>query len=229
MTTTIKQIYTELSNKDLLPTDHIKYLESLKKQGFEPKTIYDIGSCVLHWTRHAKRIWPNAEIILFDANPHCTFLYEGYKYYNGILSNISNKQIKFYLNEFSPGGASYYREIGSLYSAELYPKNRYYNVPSMRLDDVVSKYQFPKPELIKMDVQGAEKDILEGGFETMKNTKHLIMELPKKNIRYNENAPTAEETIKLANDLGWTCTAPLFSDNGTYDGDYGFSRNVNDC
>jgi FkbM family methyltransferase len=202
----------------------VKYLESLKQTGFEPKVIYDIGSCVLHWTNHAKRIWPNAEIILFDANPHCTFLYSDYKYYSGILSNVSNTTTKFYLNEFSPGGASYYREIGAAVSSQLYPKNRYYNIVSMTLDDVAEKYNFPKPDLVKMDVQGAERDILQGGIKTMVNTKYLIMELPKQNIQYNENAPTAEQTVELASELGWICSAPLFSDNGIFDGDYGFTR-----
>ncbi|XWV25861.1 methyltransferase FkbM family protein [Tupanvirus soda lake] len=224
MLNSIEQYYLELSEKDLLPQNHIKYLEKLKRDGFEPNVIYDIGSCVLHWTRHAKRIWPNAQIILFDANPYCKFLYDGYQFYSGILSNISGINKKFYLNEFSPGGASYYREIGSPYSNQLYPENRYYMIKSMTLDDVATKYNLPPPDLVKMDVQGSEKDILEGGKNIMNNTKHLIMEIPKPGIMYNQNSPSREETFKLADILGWECTAPLFSDNGNFDGDYGFTR-----
>ncbi|AGF85098.1 hypothetical protein QJ854_gp684 [Moumouvirus goulette] len=225
MSNIIEKFYLDIYNKDLLPINHIKYLESLKEKGFEPKVIYDIGSCVLHWTRHAKRIWPEAEIILFDANPHCKFLYGNYKHYSGLLSNQSNVYKKFFLNEFSPGGASYYREIGSHNSEELYPENRYYNYLSMKLDDVVEQFNFPKPDFVKMDVQGAERDILEGGINIMENTKHLIMELPKTGVKYNENAPSLEETLDLVKRLGWICEAPLFSDNGAFDGDYGFVKN----
>lgn len=224
MSNLLEKFYLDIYQKDLLPKNHINYLESLKKRGFEPKVIYDIGSCVLHWTRHAERIWPDAKIILFDANPHCKFLYQKYQYYNGLLSNISGVNMKFYMNEFSPGGASYYREIGSENSKTLYPENRYYNYLAMTLDDVVEKYNYPKPDFVKMDVQGAEHDILQGGIKTMKSTQHLIMELPKSGIIYNENAPNLEKTIKLAEDYGWICEAPLFSDNGYFDGDYGFIR-----
>ena len=57
----------------MLPKDHVAYLETLKSQGFEPKVIYDIGASTLHWTTHAKRIWPTADIILFEANPFVNF------------------------------------------------------------------------------------------------------------------------------------------------------------
>ncbi|BCS83407.1 methyltransferase fkbm family protein [Cotonvirus japonicus] len=220
----IEKFYYDIYLQDLLPKDHINYLEKLKKNGFEPKVIYDIGSCVLHWTRHAERLWPNAEIIVFDANPHCKFLYTDYKNYIGVLSNTSGITKKFYMNEFSPGGSSYYREIGSTNSQQLYPENRFYNYKTQTLDDIVKLYDFPKPDLVKMDVQGAERDILEGGTITLKNTHHLIMELPKSGIKYNDGAPNLESTIEFATELGWTCVAPLFSDNGYFDGDYGFER-----
>ena len=220
----IQSHYQKLSEIDNIPPNHIKYLESLKKNGFEPKVIYDIGSCVLHWTKHAKRLWPDAEIVLFDANPHCTFLYTGYKYYSGILSNISDVTMKFYLNEYSPGGASYYMEIGSPYSKILYSPEKYYQIQSMTLDDVVNKYNFPLPDFVKMDVQGAEYDVLQGSTKVLANAKHLILEIPKPWIEYNKGAPNHETTLKFTESLGWKCTAPIFSDNGEYDGDYGFSR-----
>ena len=220
----IHEHYKNLHNKNIMPENHIKHLEKLKEQGFNPKVIYDIGACVLHWTDHAKKIWPEAEIILFEANPHCTFLYKDYKYYSGILSNASNTTKKFYLNEYFPEGSSYYQEIGSEHAAILFPSNKYYEIQSMTLDDVVKKFNFPLPDLVKMDVQGSEYDILLGSKETLKNTKYLIMELPKNGIHYNEDAPDAEKTTALAESLGWKCTDPLFCDNGIYDGDYGFTK-----
>lgn len=224
MSSSLERYYRHLSINESLPIDHTTYLKNLKKNGFEPKTIYDIGSCVLHWTKEAQKIWPDAEIILFDANPFCEFLYDGYKYYIGILSNVSNVDIKFYLNEFSPTGASYYREIGSPEAATLYQSNKYYSIKSITLDDVVEKYKFPLPDLIKMDIQGAEYDVIMGGTKTINHAKHLILELPKAGVQYNENAPDAKTTLSLVGNLGWKCIAPLFSDNGKYDGDYGFIK-----
>lgn len=221
---TYEDLYKKIYLVDCLPKDHIAYLEELKRSGFEPKVIYDIGSCVLHWTRHAARLWPNAQIILFEANPHCEFLYSDYKYHIGVLSNKSKQNVKFYLNDISPGGSSYYKEVGSVLAPILYPESKFLQCTSMTLDDVVAAKEFPLPDLVKMDVQGAEKDILEGGINTLQNTTHLILEIPKPNIIYNQGAPSGKETIEYAEKLGWKCTAPLFCDNGEYDGDYGFSR-----
>lgn len=65
------QIFNNLIDvykKDLLPINHVKFLEFMKKElKFEPKVCYDIGAAVLHWSRHAERIWPETQVILFDA------------------------------------------------------------------------------------------------------------------------------------------------------------------
>lgn len=221
---TLQKHYLNLSKEASLPEEHIDYLRFLKDSGIEPKVIYDIGSCVLHWTKEAEKIWPDAEIILFEANPNCEFLYSAYRYHIGVLSHTSNMNLKFYLNEFSPGGASYYREIGSPISGLLYPSHRYYKYKTSSLDDIVSSKDFPLPDLIKIDVQGAEMDVLLGGRKTFENAKNLILELPKLNVQYNENAPTASQTLELVKKMGWICSNPLFSDNGQYDGDFGFVR-----
>jgi hypothetical protein len=49
--------------------------------------IYDIGSCVLHWTNEIEKLCPDATIILFDAFEEAEFLYEGYNYHIGALSD----------------------------------------------------------------------------------------------------------------------------------------------
>lgn len=217
----IENYYRYLSNNNNFPVDHVKYLYKLKESGFEPKTIYDIGSCVLHWTKIAHDVWPSAEIVLFDANPHCEFLYKDYKYHIGILSNVADHK-KFYLNLGSPGGASYYREVGDRMSEKLYPDSQFVEMASTTLDSVVASKGFPLPDLVKMDIQGAEKDVIEGGKNTLSHARRLIVELP--HVEYNKNAPSKESTIDLITSTGWTLTDPLFCDNGLYDGDYGFSK-----
>ena len=93
--------------------------------GFEPKVIYDIGSCVLQWTNEARQIWPNAKIILFDAFSEAQFLYNNYEHYIGVLSDKDNEVVKFYQNTIHPGGNSYYREVGGDSSHIYFPENNY--------------------------------------------------------------------------------------------------------
>jgi FkbM family methyltransferase len=200
---------------------HLKYLHSLKSAGFEPKVIYDIGACVLHWTKEAKILWPDAKIILFDAFAPAEFMYEGYDYHIGVLSDTDGKEVKFYQNDEQPGGNSYYREIGHARSEEYFPDDGYVMKTTAKLDTIVKQREFPLPDFVKIDVQGAELDVIAGAQSTFAKADQLIVEL--QHSHYNEGAKMVLESIPIIESYGWKCTAPLFCDNGP-DGDYGFSR-----
>jgi len=89
----------------------------------------------------------------------------------------------------------------------------------MTLDTIVKNRGFPLPDLVKIDVQGAEKDIISGGINTLSSAKHLICEMQHTN--YNDGAPTVSETKPYIESLGWECIAPMLCNNGP-DADYGF-------
>ncbi len=214
----------DLGNQRLLPVDHANYLVKLKDSGFEPKIIFDIGACVLHWTNEAQRIWTDAEYIAFEAMDSCEFLYQerGLQYHMGLLSNESGKEVDFYQNDYHPGGNSYYIE-----NEEVNPQApQYFNeshrkkLCTITLDALVHLKQFPPPDLIKMDVQGAELDILKGAQETIKTAKHIILELQV--VEYNKGAPLKDTVIEYMDSIGYDCLG-LFSNNGP-DGDYHFVR-----
>ena len=205
-----------LSKSIFIPSDHVAYLKRLKAEGFEPKVIYDIGSCVLHWTNAAKELWPDATFVLFDAFEEAEFLYKGYDYHIGALSD-EEKEVNFYQNEYHPGGNSYYREIGS--PANYFPKNNAIRKKTFTLDKVVKERGFPLPDFIKIDVQGCEMDILRGGIETVKHATRLIVEL--QHMEYNQGAMQASESVPIIESMGFQCVDPMFA-NGGPDGDYGF-------
>lgn len=206
----------DVFKKDLLPKDHVNFLEKLKSEyNFEPKVCYDIGSAVLHWTRHAERIWPGTQVILFDAFEPAQIFYKTHKYNIGVLSDEDNKQIKFYQNDFYFGGNSYYKE----YNDQVFPESEYINKVSKTLDTLVKEKDFPYPDLIKIDVQGAELDILKGASKILANAKYLIVEL--QDVHYNQGAPLADTTINYLENIGWKLIAKKFSDNGP-DADYCF-------
>jgi hypothetical protein len=72
----IKQFLRELRDPYPFPPAHIEYLNKLKEQGENPKVIYDVGACVLHWTDRVRNIWPSAEVIAFEAADVHEFLYQ---------------------------------------------------------------------------------------------------------------------------------------------------------
>lgn len=197
-----------------IPESHCDYLKQLKNSGFYPRVIYDIGACVLHWTKEAKKVWPDARIILFEANEAVEFLYSGHEYFMGLLGDTDHRTVKYYYNDSFPTGNSYYKENSS-----VFPETTYRMMQIHSLDSVVKEKGFPLPDLIKIDVQGAEMDIIKGGIETIQHAERLIVEMQCR--EYNVGAPSVEITKPYIESLGFTCCDPLFTDHGP-DGDYGF-------
>jgi FkbM family methyltransferase len=216
-----KQMFA-LHERNVIPSAHKRVLNDIKKH-FTPRVIYDIGACVLHWTRLAKSIWPEPECITiaFDAINEVEALYKSKNilYNIGVLSDEDNKLVRFYENKELPGGNSYYKEIGHANADAVFPEDRYTEKNAMTLESVVRQKNFELPDLVKIDVQGCELDILKGGINSINHAKYLIIEL--QHVQYNRGAPLEDVTIKYLNDNGWEIVEARFVDNGP-DADYLF-------
>jgi FkbM family methyltransferase len=224
----ITKRFIELSEMDLLCNEHKNYLWSLKGRGFEPKVIYDIGSSTLHWAKFAREVWPNSKIILFEAMQEVEMLYKlnGFdQYHLGVLSSYNNngKTIDFYQNLYHPGGNSYYREnVQYSSTADLLfaPEGSKVKKIASSLDSVVKMRNFPEPDLIKIDCQGAELDIL-NGMEKVKagiGCRNIIIEA--QNIEYNLGAPNKQEVFEFMDQCGYEMVAKIT--NLQVDNDYHF-------
>lgn len=202
----------ELSRSAQLPSDHSQYLKKLN-----PKVAYDIGASTLQWTQAAKQAWPDVEVVLFDATTELDYLYRtrGFKHHVGVLTDEDGKQVVFYNDPYNPAGNSYYKENSWHYN-ESHAKR----VMGTTLDTIVAINGFPQPDLIKLDVQGAEMDILKGATETLKQCKDIILEAQHQN--YNEGAPMVDDVIKFVEGLGFTLVAQIHT--GEVDADYHFTR-----
>ena len=209
-------LYESLS----MPEAHTEILKKISET-FTPNVIYDIGASTLHWTKAAKNIWPNSEFCAFDAIEEAEKLYQSknIKYNIGVISDQDNKIVKFYENKENPAGNSYYKEIGHPNSVNVYPENSYIEKKAMTLETVVKRNNFLLPDIVKIDVQGAEFDILKGGQTIINNAKYLIIEL--QNVEYNRGAPLENVTIDYLQSNGWEIVEAKFSNNGP-DADYLF-------
>jgi FkbM family methyltransferase len=194
-----------------IPEPHIDYLKTLT---IAPKVIYDIGSCVGSWTKEALAIWPDARVIMFDANENFEDLYKDREYHIGVLSDADYKTVKWFNDIIHPSGNSYYREVSN-------SNENYITKTTRTLDSIVRARNFPLPDLIKIDVQGSEVDILKGAADVLKNARDIIVEL--QHVEYNKGAPLAPKSMKFIESLGYRCVAEKFMNNGP-DADYHFTR-----
>lgn len=215
----------DISNRSLMPERHYEYLVHLKNNlNLYPKVIYDIGASVLHWTNMSKIVWAESKYIAFEAMQESEFLFQEAKidYFIGALSD-QKKTVDFYKNVENPAGNSYFKE-NELYSPNaIHLFNESHRTPMLTytLDEIIEKKQFPYADFIKMDVQGAELDILKGASNALQHCNNLILELQI--VEYNKGAPLRDTVIDYLNTIGFTLVCGPFSDNGP-DGDYHFTR-----
>lgn len=219
--------YRRLHNDVSIPIPHIDYLNIIN---YQPVVVYDIGSAVLHWTKEAKKIWPAAEYFAFEAVREVEDWYKEYgvNYSIGVFSDVDDKEIVFHNNPICLGGNSYYKENEKFSPAakDIYTKEFEEVRKTLTIDTVVKNNNYPLPDFVKIDVQGAELDILKGMKDTLSNVKHLIIEL--QHVEYNIGAKQVNESIPLIESMGFELVPTqtnnkYFSGNGP-DADYHFKR-----
>lgn len=219
------QHYQQHRRQFSLPPEHTAYLEVLRDQGLRPEVILDIGSCCLHWHDQAVRIWPQARIICFDAMKEFDEFYRlsEVEYHLGLLSQDNDVAYSFYQNYEHPAGNSYYRENSQINprASEFYSDLHRTFKFAHSLDTVMQQRGFPAPDMIKMDVQGAELDILRGAVETLKTVKNIIAEV--QSVEYNQGAPLEQQVIEYIESQGFVTVNRRFSGN-QIQGDAHWSR-----
>jgi len=202
----------KVAEQDLLPKQHAEYL---KKMIIQPKVIYDIGACVQHWTRKAKEVWPNATYYLLDATKSVETFLESDTYAITVLSDVDGKLVDFYEDVNNPGGNSYYKETTGAFNDSHKTRRM-----TTKLDTLVRENNWELPELIKLDIQGAEIDALKGAEQTIANCRDIILEA--QHVNYNDGAPKFEEVKTYLESIGFEMIATITRNN--IDGDYHFSR-----
>jgi len=230
----LEQRLRDLGSQQLIPKKHYDYLLHLKNtEGWNPRIIYDIGACVLHWTNMAKFVWADANYYAFDAFDQAEFLYkeQNIPYYIGVLSDKDDKEIDFWQNDFDPGGNGYFKvnkEFVPNIDDILNESHKQKRI-TKTLDTVVKVENFPMPDLIKMDVQGAEMDILKGAHYTLQHCNDLILEL--QTVSYNKGAPMAGDVINYLDSIGFKLMGngafcPNILNGKSVDGDYHFRKKL---
>lgn len=146
---------------------------NLKKNGFNPKRILDIGANACETADIMRKCWPESEMLLIEGNSSCEFFFKE-KNYNYLIKLLGkeNSTVNFYKTKWSPicSGNSIYKEKNSVYDDDMLLIE---TSPIYKLDDVVKDVY----DLIKIDTQGSELDIIEGGINIFSKAKVIICEV----------------------------------------------------
>jgi FkbM family methyltransferase len=182
---------------------HRNALLRLRSLGFAPAVVYDIGAYRGGWTRLAGEVFPPARFVLFEANrDHAAELAaSGCRHVIAALGDKDGGTRAFHVpRQGDVTGASLYVENTAHYAdANLQVRE----VEVVRLDTLVARETLPPPDLIKVDVQGAELEVLAGASETLRTVGALIVEVSF--VDYNKGGPLVAEVIAAVDRLGFKC------------------------
>jgi FkbM family methyltransferase len=176
-------------------------LNLLKYLGFIPRTILDIGAYIGEWSKMAREIWPNSKIFMIEANEDLkknleeAFWADGFEI--ALLGDKKRKKVNYYasISEFNTGNSIFKEQTYFFQNCEIR------KLEMITLDSLVQKKGLKDIDLIKIDTQGSELMIIEGGKETVSKTEFILLET--QNLEYNSNAPDVFEVMKKMKQFGF--------------------------
>jgi len=156
-----------------------------KELDYDIKKAIDVGAHQGGWAKRFKTVYPYAELYLVDGNEkHKEKLSEYGQFIHGYVGQSKEKRT-FYTSakESDESGNSLYQEN----SNTPFRKQEVYTAP---LKDLVPDQKY---DYIKMDIQGAELEVIEGSLSLFYQTKFVQLEVPV--FQNNKDAPNFEQVI----------------------------------
>ena len=166
--------------------------EYVDRTNWNGKVIYDIGAHIgYHTLNFAQRVGEKGRVFSFE--PHFLHL-------NRIKMNLSRNsdlativtlvpvavsnssgRIEFFSTDMVEGGgssASFIQGASTTLPMSSYTNYKPTEVESASLDDLVARGRCLPPDLLKIDVEGAEGLVIDGGLETLRKYKpRIVMEV----------------------------------------------------
>ena len=191
-------------------------LSRLSKDILKLGTVVDVGANCGQFAYAVVKFFPNVSIYSFEPVPDTyerlavnTRFFREIKTFNFGLGSESGK-IDFYQNEHSHASSAL--PISDFQKTELpeTSKTKLITVPIKRLDDVIPTVgALTGPILLKLDVQGYEKNVLLGATSFLKEIDFLLFEASF--VAMYEGEPLFDEMHAFVSDLGFKLVGPVGS------------------
>ncbi|SNS40625.1 MULTISPECIES: FkbM family methyltransferase [unclassified Azospirillum] len=203
-------------------------LEALWYAGYGPRTLLDVGAHMGAFTASFMQVFPHVQPVLVEPNPHCQEALAQLPFErHAVAAAAENGERELFLTSewLQSTGTSLYRENTAFFRDEVVVKHP---VQAVRLDDLFAGRRF---DFVKIDVQGAELEVLQGGQHLIRQADYVLLEVSL--VEYNLGGALAEQIFAAMAELGFRCADALEFHRlqGTFDGnllqiDFLFERGV---
>ena len=193
-----KQKVWEIKNRQNIPSMEWS-LMNIKKLGFYPDFVIDVGAYDGEWTQMIKVIFPSAKVLMIEAQQDkeialkaVTQKSPGTYFHIDLLGAESGKQVTFNVNS----------TVSSVLE-EYKPNNFKKDLRGLQtLDNIIENYsKLGFPDFIKLDVQGYELEVLKGFSENLTHVQFVLCEVSL--IEINKGCPLISDVIRFMDDIGF--------------------------
>jgi FkbM family methyltransferase len=164
----------------------------------------DIGANLGQFHAEMQSIYPGIPAVMIEPNPFSSAKLNKILNRNPndnfklIKCGVSNKdgtlELMTLKSKTKSKGASFYQPIDYTDPDNILRVE----VPVNRLDTLFPTERF---DMVKIDVQGSERDVIEGGQKLLPRCKYVLIEVSI--IEWNKGAAPADELVKMMEDLGF--------------------------
>lgn len=172
---------------------------SLRRRGFLPGGIIDIGAFVGSWAKEIAQVFPATPVLMVEpqANKRRALDLVASRLLGSVetvlLGDVEGREVDFYEMET---GSSIYPENSDAKRAKT-------TLKMTTLDTILRAHpELRQPLFIKIDAQGAEIDILNGASRALSRAELVQLEVAL--MPYNKGAPTAYDVFDFMRQRGFS-------------------------
>lgn len=185
----------------------------LYKLGIHPCTVIDVGANIGQFTIAAVNIFNGTKIHAFEPLPDCaeklrklTSNFPDIVIHNLAIGNRKGNS-DFYVNAYSQASSLMRLDKRNCEQFKKLMEIKTIRIEVDTLDAIFKNKLMEKPVLLKIDVQGGEKFVLDGGRETLKQVDHVLLEMSFTKMYVGE--PSFLELIDEMKELQFDFVRPI--------------------
>jgi len=172
-------------------------LSNIRRLGFSPKFCLDIGAYEGYWTSDFKQLFPDCAVMMIEGqHSKEPMLVKTQSLYNDVnykiaLLGATESTVTFNIYETASSVLTEHYDTGAKTETRALTT----------LDNLLQENNFKNPDFIKVDTQGYELEILNGGVKALAHAEFVLLEVSFLDIYVN--SPLALDIMNFMKSQGF--------------------------